>query len=109
MSGVTIRMLCCAAVLAFCGSGFVAYAAAGDDLRLVDAVKSRDARAIKTLLPVVDVNAAQPDGATALHWAAHWNDLETVQALIRAKANVNAANDLGVTPLLVASADAGPA
>ena len=23
----------------------------------------------------VDVNAAQPDGATALHWAAHWDDV----------------------------------
>jgi ankyrin repeat protein len=48
------------------------------------------------------VNAAQPDGATALAWAAHSNDLETAELLIRAGANVNAANDYGVTPLSLA-------
>ena len=53
------------------------------------------------------MNVAQPDGATALHWAAHWDDLEAVDALIKAGANVNAVNDLGITPLLVACADAG--
>ncbi len=37
-----------------------------------------------------DVNADQPDGATALHWAAHWNDPETVVALIEAGAEVDA-------------------
>ena len=26
------------------------------------------------------VNTAQPDGTTALHWAAHWNDAETVES-----------------------------
>jgi ankyrin repeat protein len=64
---------------------------------------------VAALLPAANVNATQPDGATALHWAAHWDDLGLVQLLIRAKANVNAANDLGVTPLLVACADASPA
>ena len=50
-----------------------------------------------------------PDGATALHWAAHWNDAATVDALIRAGANVNAATDIGVTPLWLACSDGGPA
>ena len=50
----------------------------------------------------VDVNAAQGDGATALHWAAHWDDLQTAELLIRAGASVNAANDLGVTPFSLA-------
>ena len=49
-----------------------------------------------------DVNAAQGDGATALAWAAHWNDLETADLLIAARANVNAANDYGITPLWLA-------
>ena len=49
-----------------------------------------------------DVNAAQSDGATALHWAAYREDLETAALLIQAGADVNAANDLGVTPLLMA-------
>ena len=29
----------------------------------------------------VDVNVTQPDGATALHWAAYWNDVETTNVL----------------------------
>ena len=50
-----------------------------------------------------DVNAAEADGTTALHWAAYRDDLESVDLLIRAGANVNAANDLGATPLWNAS------
>jgi ankyrin repeat protein len=102
-----VRALQCAALLLLIAPPVAA--AADADLRLIEAVKSRNARATQTLLKVVDVNTTQPDGATALHWAAHWNDVETADALIRAGANVNAANDLGVTPLLVAAADAGPA
>jgi ankyrin repeat protein len=51
----------------------------------------------------VDVNAAEPDGSTALLRASYKDDLESADRLIRAGANVNAANDLGVTPLWVAS------
>ena len=51
--------------------------AAAADLRLVDAVKRQDRAAVRTLLKQnADVKATQPDGATALHWAAHWDDLE---------------------------------
>ena len=110
MRRVRVYASCCAVLLVAGGAILPPLAAAAeDDLRLVQAVKDRDAKAVQRLLSTVDVNIAQPDGATALHWAAHWNDLPTVQALIRAKAHVNAANDLGVTPLLVACADAGPA
>ncbi len=48
----------------------------------------------------------QPDGATALHWAAHWDDLDTAALLLRAGADVNAANDFGVTPLSIACTNA---
>ena len=41
-------------------------------------------------------------GATPLHWAAHWNDLETANRLIHEGANPNAANEYGVTPLQLA-------
>ena len=51
----------------------------------------------------VEVNAAEPDGSTALHRASYRDDLESADRLIRAGANVNAANDLGVTPLWAAS------
>ena len=79
------------------------FAASPDDLRLIEAVKSRDRAAIRSLIEKrVAVNAAQPDGTTALAWAANRDDLETADFLIRAAANVNAANDYGITPLALA-------
>jgi ankyrin repeat protein len=79
-------------------------AAADPDTRLVDAVMQRDTAAVRRLLKAgVDVNVPQGDGATALHWAAHWDDVDTVDALLRAKARVNAANELGATPLWLAT------
>jgi len=77
--------------------------AAAADLRLVDAVRAGDKAAVQSLLSQrVNANEAQADGATALHWAAQRNDLETADLLIRAGANVNARNDYGVTPLALA-------
>src|SRR5262245_56578727 len=70
---------------------------------LIDAIKAGDKAAIRALLQQrVNVNAAEPDGATALHWAARTNDLQTAETLIRAGANVKAANRYGVTPLYLA-------
>jgi ankyrin repeat protein len=43
------------------------------------------------------------DGATALHWAVYRDDLEAADLLIRAGANVKAANREGATPLFMAS------
>ena len=51
-----------------------------------------------------DVNATQPDGTTALHWAVRQDDLETAQMLISAGARVTAATRYGVTPLYLAAA-----
>ena len=74
------------------------------DAQLIQAVKNGDATAVRALLGRgADVNARQGDGATALHWAAHLNDLETAGLLLRAGADVDAMNDLGVTPLWVAT------
>jgi len=76
---------------------------ASTDLRLIQAVKNRDVESVRGLLKQrVDVNAAQGDGATALHWAAHRDDLAIADLLIRAGARANTANDLGTTPLHVA-------
>jgi ankyrin repeat protein len=75
-------------------------AAAGSDLRLADAVKNKDKEAVRSLLKQhVDVNTPSGDGTTALVWAAHWDELETADLLIRAGANVNTANDYDITPL----------
>ncbi len=85
----------------------VCTAATAVDRRLVDAAKHRDWEAVKTLIAHgADVNVGQPDGATALHWAAHWNELEAARALLGAGAGVNATNDFGVTPLALACTNA---
>ena len=63
-----------------------------------------DTTLVRSLLErQADVNAAQGDGATALHWAVYVNDADTTRLLIRAGANVNAVNNYGVTPLGLAS------
>ena len=57
----------------------------------------------------VDVNLKGHDGSTALLWAAHWNDLDTADVLIRAGADPNIANDLRTTPLSLACTNANAA
>jgi uncharacterized protein len=71
---------------------------------LVDAAKNADRTAVRALIAKgVDVNAAEADGTTPLHWASYRDDLDTADALLRAGARVNPANDLGATPLWIAS------
>jgi len=82
---------------------------AADDLRLVDAVRKSDVASVRALLKQkIDVNAAQGDGATALHWAAYLDDGESADLLIRSGANVNKANDVGMTPLMLACTNGSP-
>jgi uncharacterized protein len=70
---------------------------------VVDAVKDGDrAGAIALLKQHVDVNAAEPDGTTALDWAVRQDDRDMADRLIKAGANVKAANRYGVTPLYLA-------
>jgi uncharacterized protein len=86
---------------------------------LVDAVKNHDTATVRALLKAhaganrananVNVNQAEPDGTTALHWAAHWNDLDTVDALLAAGADARATNRYGVTPLSEAATHASAA
>jgi ankyrin repeat protein len=78
-------------------------AAAPADERLVDAMARQDKADVRTLIKQgADVSAAAADGTTALHWAAHWADLESVDLLLKAGANVNAADAHGVTALALA-------
>jgi ankyrin repeat protein len=75
---------------------------ASGDLRLLDAVKRRDHKALTSLVRQVDVNAAQPDGATALAWAVHLDDREAAELLLAAGAKVNTVDEYGETPLTLA-------
>jgi ankyrin repeat protein len=70
---------------------------------LADAVERGDRPRIEALLRGgADVDAAQADGTTALHWAAHREDVELARRLIAAGAKANAANRAGVGPLSLA-------
>ena len=72
--------------------------------RLIEAVKAGDTGAVRALLlRGTDVNAWAVDGATALHWAAHRDDLEVADLLIDGGASVEATNRYGVAPLALAS------
>lgn len=74
--------------------------------RVADAVQRGDNSAVASLLEAhADVNAPQPDGATALHWAAYLDDADTMALLIRAGARANVANELGITPLVLAASN----
>ena len=71
---------------------------------LVAAIRANDVAAVRTLIDKrVEVNAVQPDGTTALHWAVDRDAQEMVRLLIRAGADVKAANRYGATPLWLAS------
>ena len=79
-------------------------AAAARDLPLVEAARAADADAVRALLErQVDVDIAETDGTTALHWAAYRGDFETAQLLLAAGAGPEAANRYGVTPLVLAA------
>jgi len=76
------------------------------DLRLLDAVKRRDQKALTTLLRAkVDVNAAQPDGATALAWAVYLDQPAMVEALLDAGAKADTTDEYGETPVTLAAAN----
>src|SRR5262245_22922795 len=72
---------------------------------VADAAQAGDKAAVRALLKeAADVNAAQGDGMTALHWAALKNDSDLAQTLLYASANVKATTRLGgYTPLLLAA------
>jgi ankyrin repeat protein len=72
---------------------------------VADAAMERNAESVRTLLRGgADVNAAQGDGMTGLHWAASYDDLEVARMLLYAGGNVHARTRVGAyTPLHLAS------
>ncbi|HXK05801.1 MAG TPA: ankyrin repeat domain-containing protein [Verrucomicrobiae bacterium] len=81
-----------------------ALALSAADSRLSEAAMQGDSNTVRALLKQkADVNGAQGDGSTALHWAAFHDDLEMVKLLLAAGADVKAATREGaITPLFMA-------
>jgi ankyrin repeat protein len=93
LGAVTVALMAGMAGLAAQGSPIAAAAAA------------RDTAAVRALVHQgLDVNEAQGDGTTALHWAAIHGDADLASLLIYAGANVRATTRLGAyTPLYLAA------
>jgi ankyrin repeat protein len=96
-----MRAVRIAGVVIVLASVTVALRAAGSDV--ADAVMRGDVAAVRALIQKkADVNAAQDDGATALHWAVYRDNVEVVDMLLRAGAT-SAPNREGMTPLAMAA------
>ncbi len=84
-------------------------AAATANAPLADAAEHLDIAMIERLLaasPTADeINAAQVDGMTALHWAVYHDRTDLARRLLDAGADASAANRYGVVPLSLACAN----
>lgn len=90
---------CVALILGSSGPIFAAGRSA-----IADAAMKGDKAAVRALLAQkTAVNAPQPDGATALHWAVYRDDLEMTDMLLRAGAKADVKNIEGITSLHMAS------
>jgi ankyrin repeat protein len=86
-------------------AGFsIALVLAANDSRLSEAAMEGDRDSVRTLIQQkADIDGAQGDGTTALHWAAFKDDMEMVKMLVAAGANVRVTTREGaITPLFVA-------
>ena len=86
-----------ALVLVFGLTGSAAGSEDGDAM-LADAAERGDAALVRTLLNAdgdVDVDSAQVDGMTALHWAVYRDDADTARLLVQAGADVGVENRYG--------------
>jgi len=90
--------------LALLTVGVAGASAAADNPALADAAERRNAALVRSLLAArADVNTAQVDGMTALHWAVYHDEAEMAALLVRSGANVSATNLYGVPPLSLAA------
>jgi uncharacterized protein len=97
-----VRFLAATGAAAWCSALLLAAASSSP---VADAAMARNTASARELLRGgADVNAAQGDGMTALHWAAAHDDAELASMLLYAGANVRATTRLGgYMPLHLAS------
>jgi ankyrin repeat protein len=96
-----VKLSVAATLLWFAGAGV----ALAGPAPLVDAVKAGDDAAVAALLAKgADVKAKDNEGASALLWAAHNEDVDLVKKLLAAGADPKAANSYGATPMAEAAA-----
>lgn len=104
---MALSLLRCAtaalAIWTFLPVGAALAAGTAVDTPVADAAQRNRPDAVIALLDHDgDPNETQPDGATPLHWAVHWEAGDLVERLIRDGAEVDAVNDLGVSALAIA-------
>jgi uncharacterized protein len=79
-------------------------AAAASLPELVESMQRQEA--LQAVESGADVNERSADGTTALHWAAHYGDLELVKLLIARGADAAVRNDYGMTAIAAAAVEA---
>ncbi|MCY4025894.1 MAG: ankyrin repeat domain-containing protein [Acidobacteria bacterium] len=90
-------------LVAFAPAGGVAAPPEAADASLIDAIRAADAAGVRVAIERgADVVAADPDGTTPIHWAAHSDDPAIVELLLAAGADPQAANRYGVRPIALA-------
>jgi uncharacterized protein len=98
-----MRKSLCIVVLSLAMSA-AAFAAGKDaaavNAQLFQALKAQDPEtALYALSEGADPHVREPDGTTALHYAAHMGDARLIGDLLKAKADPNARNEFGALPL----------
>jgi ankyrin repeat protein len=73
--------------------------------RFYDAIRNNDLASLRTLLKTSDVNAKDKHGSTPLMYSGAFGSLESMQALLEAKADVNAKNAFDATALMWSAGD----
>src|SRR5262249_7901226 len=103
IAGKLAKLVAAISLSALIPVGQVAAAASGPPL--IEPVKAGDLAAIRALIAKkVDINASEPDGTTALHWAPDRGALAEVNLLLNAGAKLKVANRYGATPFGLAAA-----
>lgn len=93
----------CRAIIVVLFCALCSSAGYAQDPWLADAVENKQPKLIaKLFVDKVDVNDAQVDGMTALHWAVFYDDAPLVKKLLGRAADADLKNRYGVTALHIA-------